>query len=283
MIEIGVTGWGDHDSLYPPDIKSTDKLKTYSSFFPTVEVDSSFYAVQPIKNYQKWVRDTPERFSFVVKAYQGMTGHTRGDIPFESTEEMFRLFRESVKPLQEANKLKMVLFQYPPWFDCNRDNVEQLRQAKEKMGDVPVALEFRHQSWFHPSFQERTLDFMKEEGWIHSICDEPQAGAGSVPTVLEPTHPEQTLIRFHGRNVHGWQKKGKSNQDWRDVRYLYRYSEDELIEWKEKLLELHKPGHDLTVLFNNNSGGDAADNAKQMIDLLGIDYEGLAPRQLDLF
>ncbi|WP_349408390.1 DUF72 domain-containing protein [Pseudalkalibacillus sp. SCS-8] len=283
MIEIGVTGWGDHDSLYPPDIRATDKLKTYSSFFPTVEVDSSFYAIQPVKNYQKWVKDTPERFSFVVKAYQGMTGHTRGDIPFERPEEMFELFKTSIKPLQDAGKLKMVLFQYPPWFDCNRENVEHLRDAKEKMGDIPVALEFRHQSWFHPSFKDRTLEFMKEEGWIHSICDEPQAGTGSVPTVLEPTHPEKTLIRFHGRNVHGWQKKGRNNQDWRDVRYLYRYSEDELIEWKEKLLNLHKPGHDLTVLFNNNSGGDAADNAKQMIELLGIDYEGLAPRQLDLF
>jgi uncharacterized protein YecE (DUF72 family) len=281
MIEIGVTGWGDHDSLYPPDIRPTDKLKTYSSFFPTVEVDSSFYAVQPIKNYQKWVRDTPDRFSFVVKAYQGMTGHTRGDIPFASANEMFNLFKESIKPLQETGKLKMVLFQYPPWFDCNRDSVEVLRNAKERMDDIPVALEFRNQSWFHPSFQDRTLDFMKEEGWIHSICDEPQAGSGSVPTVLEKTHPKQTLIRLHGRNVHGWQKKG--NPNWRDVRYLYRYSAEELIEWKEKLLELHTPEHDLTVLFNNNSGGDAADNAKQMIDLLGIDYEGLAPRQLDLF
>ncbi len=37
------------------------------------------------------------------------------------------------------------------------------------------------------------------------------------------------------------------------------------------------------VLFNNNSGGDAADNAKQLIDLLGIEYTGLAPRQLGLF
>ncbi|MCF6138555.1 DUF72 domain-containing protein [Pseudalkalibacillus berkeleyi] len=281
MIEIGVTGWGDHDSLYAPDIRPTDKLKTYSSFFPTVEVDSSFYAIQPIKNYQKWVRDTPDRFSFVVKAYQGMTGHTRGEIPFSTADEMFNLFKESIQPLQEANKLKMVLFQYPPWFDCNRDNVEQLRLAKEKMGDIPVALEFRHQSWFHPSYIERTLDFMREEEWIHSICDEPQAGSGSVPRVLEKTHPQQTLIRFHGRNEHGWQKKG--NPNWRDVRYLYRYNKEELIEWKERLVELHTPGHDLTVLFNNNSGGDAADNAKEVIDLLGIEYGGLAPRQLDLF
>ncbi|MEH7119775.1 DUF72 domain-containing protein, partial [Neobacillus vireti] len=37
------------------------------------------------------------------------------------------------------------------------------------------------------------------------------------------------------------------------------------------------------LLFNNNSGGDAADNAKEMLNLLNITYEGLAPTQLDLF
>ncbi|WLD92704.1 DUF72 domain-containing protein [Alkalihalobacillus sp. AL-G] len=281
MIEIGLTGWGDHDSIYPPDIRPSEKLQTYSSFFPTVEIDSSFYAVQPIRNYEKWARETPDRFSFVVKAYQGMTGHSRGDIPFTSVEEMFHLFKESIQPLQEANKLKMVLFQYPPWFDCKRENIEQLRAAREEMKDIPVALEFRHESWFHPSFRTKTLDFMKSEDWIHSICDEPQAGSGSVPTVLEPTHPKHTLVRFHGRNVHGWQKKG--NPNWRDVRYLYKYSYEELVEWKENLQQLAKPGHEVCALFNNNSGGDAANNARQMIKLLGIDYEGLAPRQLDLF
>ncbi len=40
---------------------------------------------------------------------------------------------------------------------------------------------------------------------------------------------------------------------------------------------------DVYVIFNNNSGGDAADNAAQFIDMLHIEYEGLAPRQLDLF
>jgi uncharacterized protein YecE (DUF72 family) len=38
------------------------------------------------------------------------------------------------------------------------------------------------------------------------------------------------------------------------------------------------------LCFNNNSGGHAANNAKQRINkLLGIDYEGLAPKQLKLF
>ena len=39
MIYIGLTGWGDHYSLYPPQIKPKDKLSEYGSHFPVVEVD----------------------------------------------------------------------------------------------------------------------------------------------------------------------------------------------------------------------------------------------------
>jgi uncharacterized protein YecE (DUF72 family) len=281
MIYLGLTGWGDHDSLYGSGISSRDKLKEYAGHFPIVEVDASFYAIQPTKNSLKWVNDVPESFRFIVKAYQGMTGHQRGNIPFENIEQMFAAFTESIKPYQDTNKLAMVLFQFPPWFDCRKENVEYLRWCKYYMKDIPCALEFRHQSWFNPQYYEKTLTFMREDKWIHSICDEPQAGSGSVPLVLEVTERDNVMVRFHGRNVHGWQRKGTEN--WREVRYLYRYNHNELKEWASNITYLERKCRNVYVLFNNNSGGDAADNAKEMLDILNITYKGLAPRQLDLF
>ena len=281
MLYVGVTGWGDHDTLYKSGIATRDKLKEYGAHFPTVEVDASFYAVQPLRNMQKWVDETPESFQFVVKAYQGMTGHERGEIPFESKEEMFKAFIESLAPMIKAGKLAMVLFQFPPWFDCQRKNVEYLRYCKEQMGDVPLAVEFRHQSWYLPAFLEKTITFLKDEKWIHTVCDEPQAGEGSVPIILQATDPEKTLVRLHGRNKQGWQKQG--NKNWREVRYLYRYNEDELNQWVEFTKKLQQQSRNVYMLFNNNSGGDAADNAKQFIQLAGLTYENLASRQLDLF
>jgi uncharacterized protein YecE (DUF72 family) len=280
LIYIGVTGWGDHDSLYPGQISSRDKLKAYAGHFPIVEVDSAFYAIQPKRNAEKWAKETPQSFQFIVKAYQGMTGHMHGEIPFENKQAMFRAFKESLEPYIESNKLAMVLFQFPPWFTCIRENVEYLRWCKREMGDIPCALEFRHQSWFAPQFRSKTIEFMSEEKWIHSICDEPQSGEGSIPTVLQSTTREKVLVRFHGRNVHGWQKR--VGVDWREVRYLYRYNQQELETWADSIQELAKHSTEVYLLFNNNSGGDAADNAKEMMNLLKIEYQGLAPRQLDL-
>ena len=281
MIYIGVTGWGDHDSLYPGPIASRDKLKAYAGHFPIVEVDTTFYAIQPKRNSDKWVHDTPETFQFIVKAYQGMTGHMRGEIPFETIQTMFAAFKESLEPYIQHNKLAMVLFQFPPWFACKRENVEYLRWCRQEMREIPCALEFRHQSWFASPYREKTLDFMKEENWIHSICDEPQSGEGSVPTILQPTTTDKVLVRFHGRNVHGWQKRNAEN--WREVRYLYRYNQKELQEWANLVGTLAQECENVYLLFNNNSGGDAADNAKDMIKLLQLEYKGLAPRQLGLF
>ncbi|OZI13018.1 hypothetical protein CEW92_03610 [Bacillaceae bacterium SAS-127] len=281
MIYVGLTGWGDHDTLYQHGVASRDKLMEYAAHFPIVELDASFYAVQPLRNMEKWVAETPENFKFIVKAYQGMTGHQRGEIPFESKEEMFQRFNDSLQPLVEADKLAMVLFQFPPWFDCQRKNVNYLRYCKEQMRDVPLALEFRHQSWYLPEYKEQTLTFMEKEKWIHTVCDEPQAGEGSVPIILQATNAVKTLVRLHGRNVHGWRQQ--NNPNWREVRYLYDYNDEELGQWVEHAEQLQKQSEHIYVLFNNNSGGHAANNAKRFIELADLTYEDLASRQLDLF
>ena len=51
MINIGLTGWGDHYSLYEDLERQTDKLKTYAGHFPVVELDATYYAIQPEKKY----------------------------------------------------------------------------------------------------------------------------------------------------------------------------------------------------------------------------------------
>ncbi|ANF96369.1 DUF72 domain-containing protein [Paenibacillus bovis] len=287
MITVGLTGWGDHDSLYLTKEASKNKLPTYSSLFPAVEVDSSFYAIQSRRNMEKWTDETPDNFRFLVKAYQGMTGHTRGKIPFNSEEEMFEAFRLSISTMAKANKLMAALFQFPPWFDCTKENVNTLRRIRERMGEYPCALEFRHQSWFTSQMRDRTLNFMRQEKWIHSVCDEPQAGTGSVPIVEEATDRRLTVVRMHGRNTAGWNSAGQPN--WREVRYLYRYNEDELAEWAARLQRLEQSSDEVCIIFNNNSAGDAADNARQLMHMLGQHLPEIPQEkqpeaeQLDLF
>ena len=283
MIRIGLTGWGDHPDLYAPTSKAKHKLIDYTAHFPIVELDSTFYAIQPERNMQKWIDETPASFQFVVKAYQGITGHQREQLPFENKEDMYQAFEWSLRPLEKAGKLAMLLIQFPPWFDCRRENVQNIRDICKRFAAFDIAIEFRHQSWYTKQFRKKTLAFLRELNVIHSVCDEPQAGDGSIPLVPISTHPNKVLLRLHGRNFHGWRNLTGDVKAWRKVRYLYNYNEEELAEIEDAVKILQVSTKNVYVIFNNNSGKHAAQNAKQFQSRLGITYRDLAPKQLGLF
>lgn len=282
MINIGLTGWGDHDTLYEDLARKSDKLKTYSSHFPILELDASYYAIQPERNIKKWINKTPERFQFVVKIHQALTLHADFRDFSETRQELFDAFKEMLAPLQESQKLAMVLVQFPPWFDCSSQNIKYILYVKQQLQDYPMCVEFRHQSWFNDQFKEETLSFLTEHQIIHAVVDEPQVKDASIPLVNRITS-DIAFVRYHGRNVHGWTKKDMTDQEWRDVRYLYNYNKTELLDLAQKVKILEQKAKKVYVVFNNNSGGHAAQNAKTYQNILGIDYEGLAPQQLKLF
>ncbi|MET3682293.1 uncharacterized protein YecE (DUF72 family) [Alkalibacillus flavidus] len=280
-ILIGLTGWGDHDDIHQHEAGSRHQLAAYAAHFPVVELDSAFYSIMSPSRMQSWADQTPESFSFVVKAYQAFTGHDRQFRTRQEIKTMFQAYQEQIEPLMQANKLNCLLFQFPPWFDLNRDHVRRLTFIREQFSDYPLAIEFRNRTWYDQQVKQDTLTFLNNHNWIHTICDEPQIGQSSVPLVPEVTNSNQSLVRFHGRNKYGWNASGQDN--WRDVRFLYNYSDEELMEWTSVIQQLQNEAQQITILFNNNSGGHAYDNAKRFQRLLSIDYDGLNPKQMDLF
>ncbi|MEO4054375.1 DUF72 domain-containing protein [Solibacillus sp. CAU 1738] len=279
MIQIGLTGWGDHPDLYSEVTSAKDKLFDYSGHFPVVEVDTSFYAIPRKEHVEKWCKDTPENFSFVLKAYQGMTGHLREDLPYETRNDMFNSFIECASTFR--NKLAMILVQFPPWFDCTAKNVQYIRYIKQQLQAFPIAIEFRNQTWYASNMKGKIFDFLEENELIHTICDEPQAGVGSVPFVPIATSTK-ALIRMHGRNVHGWRNIGHGD-NWRKVRFLYDYNREELQQMAHHIETLRSQGKQVFVLLNNNSGGHAASNAKLLQSMLRLQFNGLSPKQLNIF
>lgn len=278
MIRIGLTGWGDHPSLYTST--TAYKLVDYSAHFPLVEVDSSFYAIPRETTIHKWIHETPRTFQFIVKAYKGMTGHLqKSDWPFETTEAMFEAYRQAFLPMQQSGKLAFLLFQFPPSFLCGTKEVNLLRYIRQQLPEFDIAIEFRHMSWFEGERAQATLQFLKHYHFIHTIVDEPQVGMGCVPKIVAQTAPKM-FYRLHGQNDQGWVNTFGSSEAWRKVRYLYNYSEQELAELQKVVQQEQGEQY---IIFNNNSGHHAAPNAKRLQQLLQIEYEDLAPMQLDLF
>lgn len=279
MIQIGLTGWSYHPLLAS---NPKQKLLDYASHFPVVELDTSFYAIPSEKNIRSWVETTPDTFQFIPKAYGPLTRHKSRTEETRPLKELFEIYKAAFRPMIESGKVKAFLFQFPPTFTCTREHVEYLRMVRSLMDDLPIAIEFRNRSWYSEEFQEGTLSFLREMNFIHVVVDQPQTPANSVPFTPIATNPEKTIIRLHGRNYEGWLGEDDT-KDWRTFRTLYDYNKSELEEIKQAALELEKQSKEVIVIFNNNSGGHAAPNAKLLQKMLGVDFEGLAPRQLDLF
>jgi uncharacterized protein YecE (DUF72 family) len=77
---------------------------------------------------------------------------------------------------------------------------------------------------------------------------------------LIPTVPAVTngtaYVRFHGRNLGTWNKRGGSAAE----RFDYLYSDDELAEWTGTLRELAGEAKQAYAFFNNNGSSADPDN-----------------------
>lgn len=274
-IRVGAASWTDHEPFYPPEYEKasmkSQRISYYARFFSLVEVDSTFYHLQPARNFQMWADRTPDDFVFNVKAYGELTWHHRDDagVAVTPSAETFAKFHEMVQPMREAGKLGAVLFQFPPWFTYDDERLEYFNTVRESLPDDTIAVEFRHRSWVEGEHADETRAALSDARLAYCAVDEPQIGSGSVPPVVLLTDPNYAMIRFHGRNRRAWY--GKNLQSSRD-RFDYLYSREELTPWAERaqrLAERLNDGGQVHIITNNNARNYSLVNAFDMQELLG--------------
>ena len=277
MIRIGLTSFKEHDKLTG---KKNNTLYEYAGFLPLVELDTAYYGIPRKTSVEKWVEEVPESFRFVVKVYQGISGQSDWQEYYQTEEEMVEKFLDTMQPMYDSGKLFCFLVQFPASFKCTKESVQYLRKLRKWFNDYPIAIELRDYSWYSQALVERTRSFMTRADFSLAIIDEPQLLQTTVPFDPYVTNAQFTLLRLHGRNSQGWQANDK---DWRKKRTLYRYSEEELIELASAIRSAEQQTKDIGIIFNNNSGGDAAENALALQKILKIKLQGLNPKQMDLF
>jgi uncharacterized protein YecE (DUF72 family) len=107
-ILIGTSGFSFDDwvgEVYPAHIKKHEMLPYYEKTlgFRALEVNYTYYSMPSKKTMESFSMKTSRDFSFVVKAYKGLTHERTG-----SPKELCRLFKDGVSPLGDS--LKALLF-----------------------------------------------------------------------------------------------------------------------------------------------------------------------------
>jgi uncharacterized protein YecE (DUF72 family) len=292
---FGTASWTDPTLIapgvfYPEGTSSPEaRLKFYATRFPLVEVDSSYYALPAQRNAELWVERTPDDFVFDVKAYSLLTGHAAEpnrfpkalrealppqiaaqkrvygkDLPPEIRDEIWRLFAEALAPLHHAGKLGAILMQYPRWVRPGPYTAKMLERTRERLGDLPIAVEFRHRDWMGPAYRDRTLSLLRDHGMSYVMVDEPQGLESSVPPEVAVTTPRLAVIRMHGRRGDTWEKPGATVVE----KYRYLYDSAELTDWVPRLEQAAEAAKQVHVVFNNCYGNYGTTNALEMRGLL---------------
>ncbi len=293
-VRFGTASWTDPTMtapgvFYPRGADTAEeRLRFYASQFPVVEVDSTYYALPPRRTAEAWVARTPADFVFDVKAHALMTGQPtevarlpkairdelpaelrdkkriyRKDMPGELLDAVYRQFRDALEPLVAARKLGAVFIQFPKWVFPSHEARELILDNRSRL-DVPVAVEFRHGSWFNEKNAERTIRFLEDNKIPYVAVDEPQGFKSSVPPVVLDPSADLAVFRFHGRNKENWEKKDIPPSE----RFRYLYDEDELADWTPKIASVAKRTKDTHVIYNNCFSNYGTTNAREAARLL---------------
>lgn len=275
---MGLATWTDHPYLSNQH-KSKITLPEYANHFPIVEVDSPFYAIPKVTWVQKWIKEVPDDFQFIVKANSMMTKTPMRNQPgpvADNIYDVFDKFKNAFQPMIEADKLASFLFQFPPSFVCNQANIQYLRQIRQWMGSLPLSIEFRNSSWEGPEIGRDVVNFLTSLKMTYVIVDEPHQLANGISFTPVVTNQKFVYVRLHGHNEAAWAKGTRE-------RYRYRYSETELTKLAKVVTNLNQQAEEVAVIFNNNTGKAAAKNATQLQEILHLKGNQQAAMQLDLF
>ena len=196
-VHVGTSGFaypGWRPGFYPAKLPQKAFLAHYASRLSAVEVDATFYRMPKPATLEGWRQTTPEDFRFALKAPRTITHRQQLALPSDALD-----YWTSLLPRLES-RLGMVLYQLPPYLRRNDGRLDTFLGSLPQ--GVPVAFEFRHDSWFVPE----VFEILRAHAAALCIHD-----ADSGTSALELTAP-RTYLRLR-RSEYGpterreWQRR----------------------------------------------------------------------------
>lgn len=140
---VGTSGYSYKEwkgTFYPQKLPAAQMLNFYGQHFSTVEINNTFYQMPRENVLESWAEQVPENFRFVLKVRQVITHIKR----LKDVERETEYFLSAASVLGE--RLGPLLFQLPPNFKKDLPRLDAYLGFLHNR--VPVAFEFRHESWF---------------------------------------------------------------------------------------------------------------------------------------
>ena len=236
-VHVGCSGWVYRHwrgTFYPEGLPQKRWFERYAEEFDTVEINASFYRLPLATTFAGWRAKAPAGFRYAIKVNRFIT-HMKKLL---DCEEAIDQFIALARPLDE--KLGPLLYQLPPSLHKDLGRLDRFLARLPR--DLEHVVEFRHRSWY----DEEVLGLLDRHGAgfvTHDLVGlkTPRWASG-----------KSAYVRFHGT-------AGK---------YRGRYSDNQMRDWADWLRDQRAQGRSAWAYFNNDIGGDAildARNLKRML------------------
>lgn len=216
------------NKFYPKGLQPKNWLQYYSSVFNSVELNGTFYKTPKLSDVKRYANATPANFKFSVKMSRYITHIHRLKDSKLLIEEFQNLILDGLN-----NKLLFFLFQLPPSFYYNEDNLERIiNNISHSPHNV---IEFRHISWWNEDVREK----LKNANLTFCNVDFP-----GLNTYFIDTTP-LFYLRLHGT----------------PVLFKSSYTKNQLEDFYKKFPANNEQ---YAIYFNNTYYGAAYSNALQL-------------------
>src|SRR6266481_1751598 len=272
QIRIGTAGWSYKDwegVFYPSGMQRRREhpLEYLAQCFDLVEINTSFYGHIKPELAKVWARRAfavNRDFVFTAKLHRSFTHspfavmEPTSAATIKPSDEDEMLAREGLEALASEGKLAALLIQFPVSYKNTSLNREYLEVLLRQFIEYPRVVEVRHDSWDNPE----TLALFARGDVAFCNIDQPVIGNSLEPT--EHVTSRLGYVRLHGRNYQDW-----FDNDDRNDRYNYLYSEKELEGWQGKIETIAQKAESTYVITNNHYQGRAGVNALELKAMLG--------------
>jgi len=214
---VGTSGYSYKEwkgKFYPDDLPAKDMLRFYAGRFDTVEINNTFYRMPSSSLLAQWSSQVPDGFSFAIKASRRITHQSR----LNDTTETVGYLLDATAQLEA--KRGPLLFQLPPNFRLDLERLESFLAGLPEDGP-PVAMEFRHPSWFsdevYAALRARDVALCISDGELD----------GEPPFVSTASWGYLRLrgVEYDGDELAGWAARIRG-QDWSRAWVFFKHEDE---------------------------------------------------------
>lgn len=231
------------------------RRQKYYETFNCIEINVTFYQLPELKTAQKWHREAPSGFEFIMKAWQLITHPSnsmtyrrlREKIPasskknfgnFKNTREVFSAWQRTAE-FAKTLGCRKILFQCPASFKPSSQNILNMRKFFHRINRDRKNFSFIWEPRGNLWTPEIISSLCRELGLVHCVD----------PTINKSVYGNYNYYRLHGSYERG------------RIVYYHEFSDREL---KKVLSKCDKKLN--YAMFNNVSMFDDAIRFKKMIN-----------------